>query len=113
MRKEKLVKKSMKKEKRILKNNHHTHHKHEGVLKLLNIAKGHISGIEEMILEDKYCIDISKQLLAVISILKKVNLEILKKHIETCVRESRDTDKFEEKLTELKNVLDYLTKGVE
>lgn len=89
------------------------HHKHEGVLKLLNIAKGHLQGIEKMILEDKYCIDISKQILAVISILKKVNLEILKKHIETCVRESRETEKFEEKLEELKSVLDYLTKGVD
>lgn len=89
------------------------HHKHEGVLKLLNIAKGHLQGIEKMIHEDKYCIDISKQILAVISILKKVNLEILKKHIETCIRESRETDKFEEKLEELKGVLDYLTKGVD
>ncbi|MDI6860483.1 MAG: metal-sensing transcriptional repressor [Caldisericia bacterium] len=103
----------MKREEKTSKNNHHLHHKHEGVLKLLNIAKGHISGIEKMILEDKYCIDISKQILAVISILKKVNLEVLKKHIETCVRESRETEKFEEKLEELKGVIDYLTKGVD
>lgn len=103
----------MNKKKEIVDEKKLIHHKHESVLKLLNIAKGHISGIEKMILEDKYCIDISKQILAVISILKKVNLEILKKHIETCVRESRDTEMFEEKLEELKNVLDYLTKGVE
>ena len=113
MQKEKLVKRSMKKEEKILKNKNHLHHKHEGVLNLLNIAKGHINGIEKMILEDKYCIDISKQILAVISILKKVNLEVLKKHIETCVRESRENEKFEEKLEELKNVIDYLTKGVD
>ncbi|HOC52558.1 MAG TPA: metal-sensing transcriptional repressor [Caldisericia bacterium] len=55
----------------------------------------------------------SKQILAVISILKKVNLEILKKHLETCVRESRDSDEFEEKIEELKMVLEYLTKGKE
>lgn len=108
------MKRSMKKEEKILKNNEHIHHhKHEGVLKLINIAKGHLQGVEKMILEDKYCIDISKQILAVISILKKVNLEILKKHIETCVRESRETDEFEEKIEELKMVLEYLTKGKE
>jgi len=45
--------------------------------------------------------------------LKKVNLEILKKHLETCVRESRDSDEFEEKIEELKMVLEYLTKGKE
>lgn len=103
----------MSKKKDIIDEKKFIHHKHEGVLKLLTIAKGHLQGIEKMILEDKYCIDISKQILALISILKKVNLEILKKHIETCVRESRETEKFEEKLEELKSVLAYLTKGVD
>jgi len=106
------VKRSMKKEEKILKNNEHIHHhKHEGVLKLLNIAKGHLQGIEKMILEDKYCIDISKQLLAVISILRKVNIEVLKKHLETCVRESRESNDFDLKIKELENILEYLTKA--
>lgn len=103
----------MKKEEKTLKSRKHIHHKHEGVLKLLNIAKGHLQGVEKMILEDKYCIDISKQLLAVISILKRVNIEILKKHIETCVRESRESEDFENKLEELKNVIEFLSKGKE
>ncbi|MGB9750200.1 MAG: metal-sensing transcriptional repressor [Caldisericia bacterium] len=101
----------MKKEEKTLKSKEHIHHKHEGVLKLLNIAKGHLQGIENMILEDKYCIDISKQLLAVISILKKVNIEILKKHLETCVRESRESKDFDLKIKELENILEYLTKA--
>lgn len=105
------MKGSMKKEEKILKNREHTHHKHEGVLKLLNIAKGHLNGIENMILEDKYCIDISKQLLAVISILKKINTEILKKHLETCVKESRESEDFETKIKELEEVIEYLTKA--
>lgn len=85
-------------------------HKHEGVLKLINIAKGHLNGVEKMILEDKYCIDISKQILAVISLLKKINTEILKKHLETCVKESRDSEDFDVKINELKEVVEYLTK---
>ncbi len=105
------MKGSMKKEEKILKNREHTHHKQEGVLKLLNIAKGHLNGIENMILEDKYCIDISKQLLAVISILKKINTEILKKHLETCVKESRESEDFETKIKELEEVIEYLTKA--
>ncbi len=107
------MKKSLKKEEKILKSSEHIHHKHEGVLRLLKIAIGHLHGVEKMILEDKYCIDISKQLLAIISILKKVNIEILKKHIETCVRESREKEDFEEKLEELKNVIEFLSKGKE
>ncbi len=105
--------KDIKKDEKTIKKSEHIHHKHEDVLKLINIAKGHLQGIENMILQDKYCIDISKQILAVISILKKANLEILKKHLETCVRESRDSDEFEEKIEELKMVLEYLTKGKE
>ncbi|MCX8094998.1 MAG: metal-sensing transcriptional repressor [Caldisericia bacterium] len=107
------MKRDIKKEEKRFKNRGLLHHKHEDVLKLINIAKGHIQGIEKMILEDKYCIDISKQILAVISILKKINLEILKKHIETCVKESKETEMFDKKLEELKMVLEYLTKGKE
>ncbi len=101
----------MRKEKKLLEiNNHHIHHKHEDVLKLLNIAKGHIQGVIEMILEDKYCIDISKQILAVISLLKKVNLEVLKKHLETCVLESKEKGEFEIKIKELEDILSYIMK---
>jgi len=107
------MKKDIKEGEKTIKKNEHIHHKHEDVLKLINIAKGHLQGVENMILQDKYCIDISKQILAVISILKKANLEILKKHLEICVRESRNSDEFEEKIEELKMVLEYLTKGKE
>lgn len=105
------MKKNMKKKEKSLNNSIHIHHhKHEGVLKLINIAKGHLSGVEKMILEDKYCIDISKQILAVISLLKKINTEILKKHLETCVKESRNSEDFDVKINELKEVVEYLTK---
>jgi DNA-binding FrmR family transcriptional regulator len=92
--------------------NHHTHHhKHEGVLKLIYTAEGHLAGIEKMINEDRYCIDISKQLLAVMSILRKVNLEILKMHMETCVKNSAGSENFEEKIEELEMIMEYITKG--
>ena len=37
----------------------------------LNIANGQINGIKQMIDEDKYCIDISNQIMAAIALLKK------------------------------------------
>ncbi len=82
--------------------------KHINVLKLISTAKGHLSGIEKMIKEDRYCIDISNQLLAVISILKKANLEVLKKHMETCIRDAVKTGEVEQKIEELKLVLQYI-----
>jgi DNA-binding FrmR family transcriptional regulator len=85
--------------------------KHSESLKLIQTAKGHLEGIEKMINEDRYCIDISKQLLAVISILRKANSQVLKKHMETCVINSKGTENLKEKLGELEAILEYVMKG--
>jgi len=47
-------------------------------LNLLKTARGQIDGIIRMIEEDRYCVDISKQILAAQALLKKSNLEILR-----------------------------------
>ena len=52
------------------------------VSRLLKTARGQIDGILKMIDEDRYCIDISNQILASQSILKKANGEVLKAHLE-------------------------------
>jgi len=83
-------------------------HKHQESLNLLKTAKGQINGIIEMIETDRYCIDISKQLLSVIALLKKANKEILQKHMETCVREAIETGGIDEKIEELEEILNYL-----
>lgn len=49
------------------------------------IAKGQLEGIIRMIDEDRYCLDISDQLMATRALLKKTNNLILKNHIDTCV----------------------------
>ena len=85
--------------------------KHAESLKLIRVAKGHLEGIEKMINEDRYCIDISKQLLAVISILKKANLQVLKKHMETCILNSKGEEDLKEKVKELEAILEYVMKG--
>ena len=51
------------------------------VLHMLNICKGQIEGISKMIEDDRYCVDISTQILASQSLLKKANGLIFKQHI--------------------------------
>ncbi len=85
-------------------------HKHEEALRLLKTARGHLDAIIRMIEEERYCVDISTQLLAVISILKKANTSVINKHIETCVREAVETGNVEEKLLELKKIMKYMEK---
>ncbi|MDI3472812.1 MAG: CsoR family transcriptional regulator, copper-sensing transcriptional repressor [Thermotogaceae bacterium] len=84
--------------------------KHSDALKKLKIAKGQIESAIKMIEENRYCIDISKQVLATISLLKKANSSILKKHIETCVKEAVKTQNIDEKLEELEKIMEYLEK---
>ena len=46
---------------------------HTQVTRLLKTARGQIDGILKMIEEDRYCLDVSHQLMATQSILKKAN----------------------------------------
>jgi DNA-binding FrmR family transcriptional regulator len=51
----------------------------------LRSAEGHVRGIERMVEEDAYCIDVIKQMIAVQRALDKVNALILQNHLQTCV----------------------------
>ena len=77
----------------------------EKVKKYVSIAKGQLDGIIRMIDEDRYCLDISDQLMATRSLLKKTNNLILKNHIDNCVRNAiKDGDS--EKLDEVIRALE-------
>ena len=58
------------------------------VLKRLRSISGHVSGIERMVAEEAYCIDVIKQVQAVQAALNKVNDLILENHLNTCVIEA-------------------------
>lgn len=71
----------------------------------LSIAKGQRDGIEKRIQNDSYCIDVSNQLLATISLLKRVNQEIISAHLSHCVRHAETVEEKEQKLKEIDDVL--------
>ena len=75
-------------------------------LNLLKTAKGQLDGIIKMIESDRYCVDISKQLLAVDSLIKKANLNVLKGHINTCVKKAFLEEDSDEKVDEIITLLD-------
>ncbi len=86
--------------------------KHAQNLKLLSTARGQLEAVIRMVEEDAYCIDISKQILATIALLKRANSAILKKHIETCVKNALQQGDFENKLKELEEVFRYMERTV-
>jgi CsoR family transcriptional regulator, copper-sensing transcriptional repressor len=57
----------------------------KAVTQRLASASGHIKGIERMIQDDEYCIDVIKQIQAVQAALNKVSTLILDQHLRTCV----------------------------
>ena len=81
--------------------------------RLLKTARGQIDGMLRMVEEDRYCIDISTQLMATQSLLARVNADVLKAHIEHCVRKAADSGsplEKEQKLQEIEKVIDKLAK---
>ena len=61
---------------------------HTQVMQALKTARGQIDGIIRMVEDDRYCVDISNQLLATQALLKKTNKVVLEAHIKSCVRDS-------------------------
>ena len=77
------------------------------VNRLLKTARGQIDGILKMIEEDRYCIEVSNQIMACQAILSKVNREVLNAHINHCVLNATGGER-QEKLDEIAKVLDNL-----
>ena len=69
--------------------------------RLLKTAKGQIDGILRMVEEDRYCMDISAQVMATDAILRKVNNEIIRAHMKGCVKEAILEGTGDEKIDEL------------
>ena len=81
------------------------------VTRLLKTARGQLDGILAMVENDRYCVDISNQVMATQSILTKANKEILKAHIGGCAQEafeSGDPALQAEKMDEVLALVDKL-----
>lgn len=58
------------------------------VLSRLRSIAGHLRGVEKMVEEDKYCVDVLRQTMAIEKALQRVDELILEGHLETCVADS-------------------------
>ena len=80
------------------------------VSRLLKTARGQIDGILKMIDEDRYCIDISQQLMATEAMLNRTNKEILAAHLKHCVQEADTPEARSEKIDEFIRTLGKILK---
>jgi DNA-binding FrmR family transcriptional regulator len=79
---------------------------------------GQVTGIERMLAEDRYCVDILQQIAAIRSALEAVGVELITSHLESCVighgngceHEKAKPMKQEELLAEVRTVLSQFLK---
>ena len=57
----------------------------EDLSRRLRSVEGHVRGIEKMVAEGAYCVDVVNQILAVQRALKKVSTLVLDRHLHSCV----------------------------
>ncbi len=75
------------------------------VRQLLKTARGQIEGVLKMYEGDRYCLDISNQVISLISILHNANALILNDHINSCVVEAIEKQNGQEKIDEITELL--------
>lgn len=88
-------------------------HDHTDTITRLKTVEGHIRGIQRMLEEDQYCIDIIKQIQAVQSALNKISTRILDGHLHTCLLSAAQGDDPNERarlLNEITEVFETATK---
>lgn len=76
----------------------------------LKKVSGQINGIDKMLDEGRYCVDILQQVLAARAALNKVGLIILESHAKSCVVKAVKEDRANQSIDELMSVLKQFNK---
>ncbi|WP_077302677.1 metal-sensing transcriptional repressor [Virgibacillus pantothenticus] len=76
----------------------------------LKRIEGQVRGIQKMVEEDRYCIDILVQISAINAALKKVGFSIAERHTKHCVSHALQSGQGEDAIDELMEVLKQLSK---
>ncbi|MDO4788424.1 MAG: metal-sensing transcriptional repressor [Johnsonella sp.] len=80
------------------------------VLRRLKTARGQIEGIIKMVEEDRYCIDISNQLLAASALLNKANQAVIAAHMQNCIMDAAAKGEPWEREKKIEEITDLLKK---
>jgi len=83
---------------------------HENQLEYLKKIEGQVRGIQRMIEEKRYCVDILTQIHSIIGGLYRVENEIFKKHTEGCVIQSFKGKSEKEKQEKINEIIGLISK---
>ena len=85
----------------------------ENNIRRLKTIEGHIRGVQRMIDDDSYCIDVIRQVNAIQSALNKISINILDSHLNSCLISAvrgEDSDERERMLREIVDVFEAAIK---
>ena len=83
---------------------------HEAELVRLRRIEGQIRGIQKMIEEKRYCVDILTQISSIMVAIKGVEENILERHLKGCVHQSFMKGSKDDKARKIDEVVDVLKK---
>ena len=82
----------------------------EALIKRLKRIEGQVKGIQNMVEDDRYCVDILTQISAIRSAINKVGTIILENHMKGCVTQSIKEGNSEEMVQELMSTINKFVK---
>ena len=80
------------------------------VAQRLNKIQGQLGGIQKMMAENRYCMDILTQTRACTAAIRKVEDLIMYQHLNTCVADSMRSDDPEDKNKKIAEIMDIFSK---
>ncbi len=89
----------------------HSAEEKEMLINRLKRVEGQVRGIQKMIENDRYCVDILVQISAIDAALKKVGFQLLERHTRHCVTDAVQSGNGDEAIDELMKVTKQFTKS--
>ena len=83
---------------------------HDAEIVRLKKIEGQIRGVQKMIEQKRYCIDILTQLSSVVGAIKSVEGNILERHLKGCVNQSFNKGHKQDRIQKIDEIVDVLKK---
>ncbi|WP_425542320.1 metal-sensing transcriptional repressor [Lentibacillus halophilus] len=82
----------------------------DAVVNRLKRIEGQVRGIQKMVEDDRYCVDILVQVSAINAALKKVGFSVAERHTKHCVSDAVQSGNGDEAIDELMEVMKQFAK---
>jgi len=87
-----------------------TNDEKKSIVNRLKRIEGQVRGIQKMVEEDRYCVDILVQISAIDAALKKVGFSLMERHTKHCVSDAVKSGNGDEAIDELMEVIKQFSK---